>query len=230
MGIRGRTGVKAGDIAKYRSSLPQADSIWNPQYDYVAYPNAGTTQLSFFTTPQGQGTTSAPGGSGSKTIQDTNLTTAGMLPLGNRFLVLGIEVEFWPGNTPGLRLAAVPTDAQFARNTDDVYTLLKSGILTFSIQNRIFVQDGPLMKFPTQTRLAGFATYNQNDSTAATIGFGQIEYAAGIGASYDIVPVYIESTQGFTVTINWPGVVALPSATDGRIGVRLNGKLVRNAQ
>lgn len=229
--ISGRKGVTAAQIAQYRSTVPNvADSIFSPLYDYQEYPAAGLLGFTFFALPQGQGTTSALGATGVKTLADTNMQAAGVLPRGNRFLVKGIELEFWPGSTPGLRLAAAPTDAQFARNWDDAYNVLRSGSLTFNVQNRVYAQDSPLMKFPTQTRLTGVATYNQNDTTAATVGFGQIEYATSCGAGYNIVPVYLESTQFFNVTVNFPALVPTPSTVAGRIGVRLVGNLVRDAQ
>ncbi len=224
---QGRRGVSRKDISQYKSALPQADSIFNPLYDYQTYPLAGQQTFTFFSVPQGQGTTSAFGGAGPKTVLDTNLQTGGALPLGNRFLVYGIEVEFFPGNVPGFNAAATMTAAQFARNWDDVYSVLRNGALTFNIQNRYFAQDAPLMKFPTQTRLAGVASYSE---TAAGATSGQIEYAAGCGASYSIIPVYIESTQAFNCVVNFPALIALPSGADGRIGVRLVGKMVRNAQ
>lgn len=229
-GMSGRRGVTPEQLAQHRTTVAGvADAVWSPLYDYQTYATAGFLTKNFFAEPQGQGTSSATG-SGPKTIADTNMQVAGQLPRGNRFLCVGIEVEFWPSSTPGLRLAAVPTDAQFARNWDDVYTVLKNGSLTFNIQQRVYAQDAPLMKFPTQTRLTGVATYNQNDSTAATIGFGQIEYATSCGAGYSIIPVYIESTQFFNVTMNFPAVVATPSGQDGRVGVRLLGNLIRDAQ
>jgi hypothetical protein len=230
MSFKGRTGVSMSDLAKYDSSKDQLDSIFSPLYDYQTYATAGALNFNFFALPQGQGATSSLNAAGVKTIADTNMQIAGSLPAGNRFLVIGIEVEFFPGSTPGLRLAAVPTDAQFSRNWDDCYNVLRSGSLTLTVQNRTFAQDAPLLKFPTQTRLAGVASYNQNDSNANTVGFGQIEYASAAGAAYDITPVLLKPTQAFSVVIAFPAVVATPSTVDARIGVRLVGKLIRNVQ
>lgn len=229
--ITGRQGVTAQQISKFRSTVPNvADSIFNPLYDYQVYPTAGGLIFTFFALPQGQGTTSALNATGVKTIADTNMQSAGVLPRGNRMLVKGIEVEFWPGSTPGLNGTAAPTAAQFARNWDDVYNVCRSGSLTFNVQNRVYAQDAPLMKFPSQTRLTGVAAYNENNSTATTVGWGQIEYATMCGAGYNIVPVYLESTQFFNVTINFPALVPTLSTVDARIGVRLVGNLVRDAQ
>lgn len=221
-GISGRRGVTPEQLAQHRTTVAGvADAVWSPLYDYQTYATAGALTTNFFAVPAGQS---------GKTLADTNMQVAGQLPRGNRFLCVGIEVEFWPSNSPGLRLAAVPTDAQFARNWDDVYAVLKSGFLSLNIQQRVYAQDAPLMKFPPQTRLTGVATYNQNDTTAATVGFGQIEYATACGAGYSIIPVYIESTQFFNVQIQFPALVPTPSGQDARWGVRLLGNLIRDAQ
>jgi hypothetical protein len=50
------------------------------------------------------------------------------------------------------------------------------------------------------------------------------------GAAYNIVPTYIEATQAFGVQLIWPNLIPLPSAVIGRIGVRLVGDLIRDAQ
>jgi hypothetical protein len=230
-GMTGRRGVTPEQLAQHRTTVAGvADAVWSPLYDYQSYPTAGALQFQFFSVPQGQGTTSALGATGVKTVADTNMQQAGSLPRGNRFLCVGIEVEFWPGSTPGLQGTAAITAAQIARNWDDVYNVMRSGSLTFNIQQRIYAQDAPLMKFPTQTRLTGTTAISQSDSTASTVAFAQIEYATTCGAGYSIIPVYIESTQFFSVTANFPALVATPSAVDARIGVRLLGNLIRDAQ
>lgn len=228
-GIQGRKGVTPEMIANYKTTVAGvADAIWNPLYDYQTYPLAGALQFQFFSVPQGQGTTSSPGATGVKTIGDTNMQQAGSLPRGNRFLCVGIEVEFWTGNTPG-KIPAAASAANVGRNWNDVNAVLKAGSLTFNIQQRVFAQDAPLMKFPTQTRLSGVAAVTDVTTAGANL-WSAVEYASGSGAGYSIIPVYIESTQFFSVTINFPALVALPSGVDGRIGVRLLGNLIRDAQ
>jgi hypothetical protein len=230
-GVQGRRGVTPEQLAQHRTTVAGvADAVWSPLYDYQAYATAGFLQASFFAVPQGQGTTSSPGATGPKTIADTNMQVAGQLPRGNRFLCVGIEVEFFPGSNPGLSLTAAPTEAQTARNWDDVYAVMKAGSLTLNIQQRVYAQDAPLMKFPTQTRLTGVAANTSNNTTTTTVGYQQIEYATTAGAGYSIIPVYIESTQFFNVVIAFPALVPTPSAVDARIGVRLLGNLIRDAQ
>jgi hypothetical protein len=230
MSMQGRTGLRREDLTRYQSSTSQLDTIFSPLYDYQIYPAAGLLQFNFFALPVGQGVTSAFGGAGGvKTLADTNMQVAGQLPAGNRFLALGIEVEFWPGSVPGtVGAAAIATAVQAGANWNDVNRVLNNGFLTFTVQNRNFAQDAPLIKFPTQTRLAGQAAVSQTTNAAAS--FLQVDYAQGCGAGYNIVPVLLSPTQAFNVQINFPALVPTVSTVAGRIGVRLVGKLVRNVQ
>lgn len=224
----GRQKVTVGQLAAHRTTVPGVqDGVYNPFYDYQSYAAAGQLQLNFFALPIGQGTTSHPGGAGVKTEADTNMQVAAQLPKGNRFYCLGIAVEFWPGVVPGFFGTAA--DADVGRQWDDVYSFSRSGFLRFRIQNRDYVLDAPLGKFPSDTRLGGVAA-NSDTTTAAASRYAQIEYAAMCGASYNIIPVYIESTQAFSVTMFWPNVIALPSGVAARVGVRLIGNLIRDAQ
>lgn len=225
--MAGLNRISARDLAQHRVSIPgKQDEIYSPLYDYQSYAAAGQLQLNFFALPIGQGTTSAPGATGAKTEADTNLTNAGLLPKGNRFYCTGLEVLLFPGNNPGAGAAA---DSIAGRNWNDVYAVAKSGWLRFRIQNRDYVLDSPLINFPPVTRLAGAAAVATN-LTAGASTFGEIDYAVFAGMPYSIVPVFIESNQSFSVQVNWPALVALPSTTAGRIGVRLRGRLIRDAQ
>lgn len=223
----GLTRLRPADLASHVASIPsQQDEIYSPLYDSAAYAAAGQQNLTFFALPIGQGVTSAPGAVGAKTEADTNLTNAGLLPKGNRFYCTGIEFQFFPGNNPGFGATA---DASLGRNWNDVYAAMKSGWVRFRIQNRDYLLDGPLINFPPVARLAGaFSVTSTLTAGAATAG--EIDYATAAGAPYNIVPVYIESNQAFTVQVNWPAVVALPSTVAARIFCRLRGRLIRDAQ
>lgn len=224
----GRRRVTRGELVAHRTTVPNTqDAVFNPLYDYQIYALAGQLVLNFFQTPIGQGVTSHPGGAGVKTEADTNLTNAGMLAKGNRFLCIGIEVEFFPGDTPGFLGAG--TAVAVGRQWDDVYSFARSGFLRFRIQNRDYVLDAPMMKFPSSTRLCGVAGLSDATTPAAAL-FSQVEYATMCGAAYNIVPTYIEATQAFGVQLVWPNLIALPSGVNGRVGVRLVGDLIRDAQ
>lgn len=202
------------------------DAIYAPLYDSATYAAAGQLQLTFFTQPIGQGTTTAPGATGAKTEADTNLTNAGLLPLGNSFYMTGIEFQFYPGSSPGFGAGA---DANLGRNWNDVYAVAKSGWARFRVQNRDYILDGPLINFPPVTRLAGaFSVTSTLTAGAATAA--EIDYATFAGAPYNIVPITLQSNQSFILQLNWPALVALPSTVAGRIFARLRGRLIRAAQ
>jgi len=117
-------------LQQHQSYLSDMDVIWDPLYDFSAYTaTTGHTQLTFFSTPVGQGTTSAPGSAtGNKTLADTNMETANQLGKGNQFYMTGVEVLFFPGVDPGRADIASADVGEFV---DDVYYVAKSGVLTF---------------------------------------------------------------------------------------------------
>src|SRR5271168_5529502 len=214
-------------LASHMARVPGTqDEIYAPLYDSLVYPAAGTNQLTFFAVPIGQGVTSAPGGAGAKTENDTNLTNAGLLALGNQFYMTGIELIFFPGNNPGFGATA---DAQLGRNWNDLYAFAKSGWLNFVIQNRTYILDGPMINFPSVTRLAGVAAVTST-LTAGAATAGEIDYASLAGMPYNLVPVFIESNQSFQLSLNWVAVVPTPSTVAARLFVRLRGRLIRAAQ
>jgi hypothetical protein len=224
----GLTPTTKAALAAHMARIPGTqDEIYAPLYDSVVYPAAGSNQLTFFALPIGQGATSAPGGAGAKTENDTNLTNAGLLPLGNRFYCTGVEIHFFPGVNPGTGPTA---DALFiGQFWNDVYAVAKSGWLRFRIQNRDYVLDGPLINFPPVTRLAGVASATST-LTAGAATLDQIQYAAFAGMPYNLIGVFIESNQSFVVTANWIAPVALPSTVAARMFLRLRGRLIRDAQ
>lgn len=212
------------------------DVIWGPLYDSLAYPSAGVSQLSFFTQPQGQGTSSAPGaGAVVKTIFDTNMITNNQLSLGNEFYAIGSETLFFPGVTnsttttsafalePGGSVA-VASAGQF---WNDVYNVGNGGIKVLTVgTDRAYIKDGPLNLFPPATRLAGVGALASGD-TATTVA--QISYAVWSGEPYTLVPIYIQSTQQFTLQITFAALIPTPSAQIARIIERLRGYLIRQA-
>lgn len=223
-------------LAQHRAMQPNIqDVIWQPLYDKQTYvATTGHTLLTFFATPQGQGTTSSPGtgAAGNKNADDTNLSSAGQLTKGNQFYATGFEVTFWPGAATAGTAAGEAAAALFPQ---DVYALSKSGIITFKVgSDRVYIQDSPLQVFPPTTRLAGWAAYSQDNqggtATGTNITVLQNNYSVFSGEPYTIVPILIEDNQGFQCQMTWPFPVPLPSGTNARIGVRLRGYLIRNAQ
>jgi len=228
--MMGRPILTQKNLLDHQTTLATQDVIWQPLYDYQSYGTQGSTQFTFFTSPIGQGTTSAPGASGNKTIADTNMTSAGQLTKGNKFFCTGIEVLLFPGIECGRGSVALADVGLFV---DDIYTVGKSGTLKFTVgSDRTYVNDGPLNMFPPVTRLAvssAIASTFDSDSTATAV-VEETQYAVFSGEPYSITPVLLDDNQGFQVVLNWPVAVAPPSTVAPRIGVRLRGYLIRNAQ
>lgn len=160
-------------------------------YDYNTYAAAGQTSLAFFNTPVGGGT---------KTFADTNMTLAGQIPAGQNFLVEAIGVDLWPSDSPEVATAT-------GTFISDQYAIMRSGILEFIIGSKTYKSEGPLERFPSKTRLAGFS------SAATTTAATNIitDYAKSAGALHEIIPVLLTSNQNFSVTLRWPTAVATPS-------------------
>lgn len=216
--------ITRGDIAAHRVTVPGTqDEIYSPLYDSILYPTAGLLQFNFFSLPIGQGVTSAAGAAGVKTEADTNMTNSGLLPKGNAFYCTGIEFNLIPGALPG-NTGALATTGQ---NLNDVYTVGRNGWFRFRIQNRDYALDAPIAVAPPLNRLAVSST-PASVVTATTIV--QADYASWAGAPYNIVPVWIESNQGFSVQVNFPALVPVTSNTTTRFTCRLRGRLIRDAQ
>lgn len=216
-------------LANHRLTVPGvSDESYAPLYDFANYPAAGITQLAFFTTPIGQGVSTAPGAPAGafKSEADTNLTNAGMLPANQSFLVTGIEVIAYPGVAPGRGGIA---DAGAGAFLNDIWTLGKSGYLKLKIGTRDYIVDGPLMVFPTTQGIGGFAALATNTTAAASL-LSDVEYARFAGQPYTVVGLLITPTANFSVSLNWPGLVPTVSTTICRLGIRLRGRYIRAAQ
>jgi hypothetical protein len=213
------------------------DVIWGPLYDAIAYPAAGINQLNFFTQPQGAGVSSAPGaGAVTKSIYDTNMITNNQLSLGNEFYAIGSETLFFPGVNnststtaafglePGGAVALATAVGEF---WNDVYNVGNGGIKVLTVgTDRSYIKDGPLNLFPPATRLAGVAALASGDTSTSA---AQISYAVWSGEPYTLVPIYIQSTQQFTLNITFAALIPTPSGQPARIIERLRGYLIRQA-
>jgi hypothetical protein len=179
------------------------ETIWSPLYDKQTVAN-GTTFQSFFQRARGaSGVT--PG--------DTNMVQASQLPKGQAFLITGVQVELFPTTKPATAIEA----QTFANIVYDFYT---SGHLLLTIGSKNYVDQAPLMKFPPVNRL-----YLESaiDTSAAPNG---VTYAAAAGREFSVVPMLLESSQNFSVTLS-----ELPTlGEDVIVNVSLNGQLYRNAQ
>lgn len=203
------------DRANLQVNRPGKESVWWPLYDFATYAAAGQTELSFFQNPIGQS---------SKTLADTNMTSAGQLPANQSFIITGIQTVFFPGVDPGtLSVAAANLFV------NDMWEIFKSGYGKLFIGSKDYVQMAPIGAFPSQFRMGGFAAASDSTTAGATQA-SQIGYASFAGPEFKIAELAIPSNQNFNFSLHWPAVVATPSTVAGRIGVYLNGWLTRNSQ
>jgi hypothetical protein len=227
------------DFQRYRVTDPnQSEVVRQRLYDYQLYPAAGQSQFSFFTAPQGSGKTSTPGAvAGSpKSLSDTNMTGAGILPSGMEYLIESVEVYFFPGSvstadtyTP----AKVTTDATGAllaaaiSANNDVQQFYGEGLLTFNVLNKVNVRETPLRAFPPKTWMETDAALATTNSTLS-LAVGQTR---PMGRAYYLEPpVSLQPAVNFAVTIDYPAARALPSTFNARMGVVFDGYLKRAAQ
>lgn len=216
-------------LSQYVVNRDGWEGIRQSIYDFQAYAAAGSTQLSFFQLPQGQGT--AVLGVGGKTLSDTNMNLAGQLPTNQEFLVQSLEVMFLP-TTPTVA-AAMPAafGAQaVAVLVNDQYIVRRAGNLVLVIGSKPYLQEAPLLRFPTKAYFDLSAALS--DATTAGAAFqSRIAYANAMGRPYMLHPasLLLTSNQNFSITLNWPeGVQAV--SNPGKIGVIMDGFLYRRSQ
>lgn len=212
-------------MQQIRSASPNVQGILNryrqPLYDYQTYAAAGQTSMTFFAVPKGQS---------GKTYSDTNMEQAGMLPAPQHFNAESIEVIFFPGAAVSVATFGAEAAAKYINDVMAVYT--QPARLVFTIGQMNYAFESPLMNFPPQRWMDGFAAAADSTTAGANLQT-QVGYATAKGHpfKFDGPGIDIPPAQNFNVTINWDnGAVALPSTVAGRIGVRLGGWLFRAAQ
>lgn len=205
-------GLQATDPKQWfknaRVNNPDAvEVIWQPLYDSIVVPAAGSNALRLFQNPIGQA---------GKTIADTNMELGGQIPKGQSFKCTGVEVLLLPAGA--VYGAAVPSVS------NDVQEFYSGGALRVQIGSKDFVTQAPLLRFPPSVRQGGYAAINDTNASAIQT----IDYSSACGREFSIVDLLLESSQNFNVTLL--EVPALPSGQDAVVFVTLNGYLARNQQ
>lgn len=222
--------------ANYAVTLNGYEQSRGTLYDGLVYPAAGTTQLSFFSVPIGQGT-SVLGTPAAKNLSDTNLTLAAQLPSTQKFLIERITLKVQPSTPSGSGIidpaySGAPTSFL---PINDVWIILRSGNLALTLANKIYVQEAPLDVFPPASAMRIDAAMAQEtlSNTGNTTGNNALEvgFAQSYGQTYDLDPdnLLIDSNMSFNLTLSWPeGVQAITKPA--RIFARLEGTLYRMVQ
>jgi hypothetical protein len=111
---------------------------------------------------------------------------------------------------------------------NDFNTWSTTGFLTLLIGSKLYLTEAPLNRFPTKTALVVDAALATNSATTAQLSVLSPKIQ---GRPYYVdPPIAIMATQNFTLSLNYPAAVALPSGFNGRIGVIFDGYLFRNSQ
>jgi hypothetical protein len=229
----------AADFNARRVTNPsQSEIVRQRFYDYQLYATAGTTQLTFFSAPVGQGVTTALGGTAgtAKTLWDTNLELPNTLPSGKAFMIESIEVVFFPGSvstsntytvaSPVLfnATAAAAVSAQLA----DVNSFYQSGMLELNILSKNYLRETPMIAFPPKSNFNLDVGYASNSATTALNGAVNMRAA---GRPYYLEPtIALQPAVNFEVVIRYPAAVATPSGFNARVGVILDGYFMRASQ
>lgn len=216
-------------LANYEVNREGWEGIRQSLYDYQAYAAAGSTLLTFFAQPLGQGT--AVLGAGAKTLSDTNMTLAGQLPANQEFLVQSIEVAFFP-TTPTVAAAMPAATGAIAAQVhiNDGYIFRRAGNLQFIVGSKPYLQEAPLMKFPTKQQFSVEGAMSDT-TTAGAAQNNRIGFPIVSGRPYMLSPaaVLLTSSQNFSITLNWPeGAQAITNPA--KVGVILDGVLYRRSQ
>lgn len=217
--MRGANIPQLEDLLNYDvNRRGEYEGIRQSFYDFTTYAAAGQTELQFFQIQKGQG---------GKTIEDTNMTSGGQLPQPQHFLVESIEIYLYPGVDPVNAGAGALAASNYS---NDMNAVAKQGALDFFIGSKSYLIEAPLNRFPPKTKMETDYAVHYTESAPADAQFAS-DYAAWCGRPYYLdPPVLLVPNQNFSVTLVWRNAVALPSTTDARIGVVLDGLLYRQSQ
>lgn len=229
----------AADFNARRVTNPnQSEIVRQRFYDYQLYATAGTTQLTFFSAPVGQGLTTALGGTAgtAKTLWDTNLELPNTLPSGKAFMIESIEVLFFPGSVSTANTYTIASPALFNATASaavqsqlaDVNSFYQSGMLELNILSKNYLRETPMIAFPPKANFNLDAALASNSATTALNGAVNMRAA---GRPYYLEPtIALQPAVNFEVVIRYPAAVATPSGFNARVGVILDGYFMRASQ
>lgn len=188
--------------------------IWEPLYDTVVYPAAGSSSITLFQNQIGKN---------GKQLDETNMDLDGQLPSGKSFLLLGIQLAFYAGDT------SASSNNELITNhvTADTRTFAENGHLIFRIGSKDYMRQAPLGKFPPCERLSGYSSLSMGLDAGANKKT-YTEYSTPSGREFSVNGLLLEPSQNFSLELR--DLPALLSGVDGKIVATLNGFIGRNAQ
>lgn len=178
--------MKAQAYRTQRAELPE--DLWQPLYDRVNYPAAGTSALGFFSSARGQSATLLntetagvwTAAAKVKSFRDTNIENSNVVPT-KMFKIVGVSVAF---------LSATPAATAVARDRE----IIRGGsYLQFRIVDKdiIFL---PMVCIPEMNPIVATTANSQN----ATAGGG----GQNVPMYKFPIPITINPYENFTVALN----------------------------
>jgi hypothetical protein len=231
----------AADFNARRVTNPsQSEVVRQRFYDYQLYATAGTSQLTFFSAPVGQGLTTALGGTAgtAKTLWDTNLELPNTLPSGKAFMIESIEVIFFPGSVSTANTYTIVSPVAFsttgaaaqASQLADVNSFYQSGMLELNVLSKNYLRETPMIAFPPKTNFNLDVAVSSAGTNAQPSGFALMNGRVS-GRPYYISPeIALQPAVNFEVVIKFPAAVATPSGFNARVGIILDGYFMRASQ
>lgn len=220
----GRT-IQPNELSAFSSEIPGLEEKrrW-ALYDRIVYAAAATLSgdQSLFSTPIGQGTTA-------KTLLDTNLRQSGVLPARQGLEIWDIRIQ--------PQLTVVASDVS-AVSVDALATAFNSiiygGSFVFRQSQKVDLELAPLAILCAGYGASGVTWGSANITAAATAGAGSMIFSNGIqGKSslwdLDPLPIIILPQRSFSVTINFPTAITLPTGVGLNLWCHLDGILHRSA-
>lgn len=196
----------------FRTQRPShPEDLWQPLYDRVNFPNAGTSELGFFSQPLGSIArliTDTAAANKTKTLRDTNMQNANVVPT-KLFRFEGISMAY---------LHMTPDTIT---NSLDRELLRNGGYLKFRIVDKDILII-PLVAIPELNPMLSSAT----TVTSTTIN----NYAGGGGriAMYKLpIPIVLNPYESFQVTISFDGTIAMSGSEEIDVLVMLQGYMRR---
>lgn len=219
----------------------QSETIRQRLYDFQLYPAAGQQEFSFFAQQTGAGKTSTPGAvaGSAKLLSDTNMVIASQLPSGMSYIIESIEVVFQPGSvatadtftpaTPMGTLGAI--GAGQVGTVNDTYLVYNTGLLSLKVLEKNYLREPLLKSFPPKTMMRLDSSIAGIDSDLTTTSTFGVQNLYADGRAYFLEPeISLQPATNFGITIGTPVAQALPSGFNGRIGIILDGYMIRAGQ
>ena len=225
--------LNSDQVKSFATNLQSVEFITQSLYDSATYPAAGIAALTFFQSAIGGGV--SPLNGAAKTLEDTNMLTAGFLPNGQAYLLTAIELDIETGF--GVSGSLNPTAARpsvygagaASTQVNDMWLLREMGSLTLNISSKPYMQEGPLMRFPPSNDFDVGAGASDTTSPGSNQQY-RTAFGKAIGPNYQLAPnnLLLISMMNFSVVLNWAVPPVLTTAA--RIFARFTGQLMRVAQ